>query len=211
MERLELLAEIDEIRREGGFLSIAETLALRADGNIVYDPFSTLISRHARLGAGNVFFPTTMIRCSEGSRCEIGDRNIFHPMATVDASAGGTILIGGGNSFGDGGFTARADRSSARIVIGDRGRYASGASIFGVSELGTGSQILGQISVVDCTLGAGEDFTHSDPDLRGALLKGYGAARKLRLEAGEVISGKSGFEQSAIQRQTDFHPKPPAA
>jgi hypothetical protein len=211
MERLELLAEIDEIRREGDFLSVAETLALRANGNLVYDPFSTLISRHARLGAGNIFFSSTIIRCGEDSRCEIGDRNIFHPMAAVEASAGGIILIGDANSFGDGGFTARADRASAHITIGDRGRYSSGASIFGISELGTGSQVLGQISVVDCVLGAGEDFTHPDPDLRGAVLKGYGAARKLRLGAGEVIFGKSGFEQSAVQRQTDFHPKPPAA
>jgi hypothetical protein len=200
-----MTAIINEIRRRDGFLTIEETLSL-CDRNTVYDPFSTLISRHACIGSGNVFYPCTTIRCREDSSCSIGDRNIFHSLTMLDA-CGGMIAIGNGNTFGNGGFTAKADRPGARITIGDRGRYTSGASVFGTSHLGTGSQILGQIAVLDCILADGEDFTHDDPDERAAVLKGYGPARKLRVGVGEVIFGKSTFEQEGIQRQTDFHPK----
>jgi hypothetical protein len=196
---------IDEIRRRDGFLTIEETLSL-CDRNTVYDPFSTLISRHAHIGSGNVFYPCTTIRCQEDSSCSIGDRNVLHSLTMIEA-CGGMIAIGNGNTFGNGGFTAKADRPGARITIGDRGRYASGASVYGVSHLGTGSQILGQITVIDCILADGEDFTHDDPDNRAAVLKGYGPARKLRIGVGEVIFGKGAFEQANIQRQTDFHPK----
>jgi hypothetical protein len=200
-----MTAIIDDIRRRDGFLTIEETLSL-CDRNTIYDPFSTLISRHAHIGSGNLFYPCTTIRCRQDSSCSIGDGNTFHSLTMIDA-CGGTISIGNGNTFGDGGFTAKADRPGATITIGDRGRYASGASVYGTSHLGTGSQILGQISVIDCILADGEDFTHHNPDERAAVLKGNGPARKLRIDVGEVIFGKSTFEQTGIQRQTDFHPK----
>ncbi|WP_457094050.1 AraC family transcriptional regulator [Microvirga sp. P5_D2] len=200
-----MTAIIDDIRRRDDFLTIEETLSL-CDRNTIYDPFSTLISRHAKLGSGNLFYPCTTIRCRSDSDCSIGDGNTFHSLTMIDA-CGGKISVGSGNTFGNGGFTAKADRPGARITIGDRGRYASGASVYGTSHLGTGSQILGQVSVIDCVLADGEDFTHADPDERAAVLKGHGPARKLRIGIGEVIFGKSGFDQSGIQRQTDFHPK----
>ncbi len=196
---------INDVRQRDGFLTIEETLSL-CDRNTIYDPFSTLISRHAHIGSGNILYPCTTIRCCQDSRCEIGDQNIFYSITMIDA-CGGAISIGNSNTFGDGGFTAKADRPGAKITIGNRGRYASGASVYGVSHLGTGSQILGQISVIDCFLADGEDFTHHDPDERAGVLKGHGPARKLRIGVGEVIFGRSTFEQANIQRQTDFHPK----
>lgn len=210
MQQSELLAVIDETRRQGDFLSLQETLSLRSRGNVIYDPFSTLISRHARIASGNIFYPTTMLRCDSTSGCEIGSGNVFHAGTLIEAIDGGTVVIGNSNTFGDGGFKASADRSTARIVIGNGGRYNSGASVYGTSTLGNGTQLLGLISVSDCVLEGGEGFSHSDPDMRGAVLKGYGAARHLHLRAGEVILGTNGFEQTRIQRQTDFHPKPPA-
>lgn len=210
MERLELLAVVDEVRRNGDFLSLGETLALRHRGNVVYDPFSTLISRHVQLASGNIFYPNVVLRSDSDSHFSIGGGNVFHSVTFMEALSGGSIVVGGGNMFGTGGFKVSAGGKTARIVIGDHGRYNSGASVYGLSELGSGTQILGLISVTDCVLGAGEDFNYPDPDQRGAVLKGHGPARKLHVAAGEVISCTSSFEQSAVQRQTDFHPKPPA-
>jgi len=210
MERLELLAVVDEMRQGGDFLSLQETLNLRHRGNVVYDPFSTLISRYVQIASGNTFYPGTILRADANSRFSIDSENVFHAGTLMEALSGGAIVIGNGNIFGDGGFKARADGAGSRILIGDRGRYNSGAAVYGSSDLGSGSQILGLIAVSDCVLEGGEDFTQPDPDKRGAVLKGYGAARKLHLAVGEVAFGRSRFEQAAIQRQTDFHPKTPA-
>jgi hypothetical protein len=56
-------------------------------------------------------------------------------------------------------------------------------------------------------LGAGESYLHPDPDLRGAVLKGAGLARGLRVGRGEVISRRENFEQADIERQVAYHPK----
>ena len=204
-ERFPMTAIINEIRQRDGFLTVEETLSL-CYRNTIYDPYSTLISRYVQLGSGNIFYPCTTIRCQADAGCAIGDRNTFHSLTMIEA-CGGTVTIGSGNTFGAGGFTAKADRVGTRITIGNRGRYTSGASVFGNTHLGTGSQILGQIAVLDCHLADGEDFTHDDPDERAAVLKGSGPARGLQIGVGEVIFGKSTFEQAGIQRQTDFHPK----
>ncbi len=208
MERLELMAALDDVRRDGDFLSLRETVNLRHSGNVIYDPFSTLISSHMQIGSGNVFYPGTILRADGSSTLQIGSDNTFHSTTLMEAQSGGSILVGDRNTFGHGGFTVRADRAGAFIVIRNRGRYNSGASVYGTSELGNGTQILGMISATDCVLAGGEDFTHPDPDLRGAVLKGVGTARKLHLGVGKVILGAGAFDQSAIQRQTDFHPKP---
>lgn len=211
MERLELLDVIDEARQAGEFLRLEETLALRSRGIIIYDPFSTLISRHVQIASGNLFYPNTILHADAGSHFEVGSDNVFYPATFMAAVSGGSLVIGSRNTFGDGGFRAMANRADARIAIGNGGRYNSGASVYGGSALGNGTQVLGAISVSDCVLDGGRDFTDPDPDSRGAVLKGFGAAARLHLRIGEVIFGKGSFEPSAIQRQTDFHPKPPAA
>jgi hypothetical protein len=178
------IATLDRIRTARGFLTVAETLALTDSGNVVLDPFSLLVSRGVRIGGGNVFYPGVTLICD----------------------AGGTIVVGSDNQFGEGGFTARAE-GGATIEIGDRGRYMLGASVTGPAQLGSGSQILGAIALQDCVLGAGGTFRDPDPDARGAVLKGVGRARSLRLARGQVIQGNGAFDAADIKPQSFFHPK----
>ncbi len=177
------VAQLDRIRAGRGFLSIAETLALADTGNVVFDPFSLLVSRGVR----------------------IGSRNVFYPGVTLVCETGGTIVIGSDNQFGEGGFTARAEGGSS-IEIGDGGRYTLGCSATAPAQLGSGSQILGAIAVQDCLLGAGGTFRDADPDARGAVLKGVGRARGLRLARGQVIQGDGLFNIADMKPQSFYHP-----
>jgi hypothetical protein len=177
------VAQLDRIRAGRGFLTIAETLALADSGNVVLDPFSLLVSRAVR----------------------IGSRNVFYPGVTLVSDPGGTIVVGSENQFGEGGFTARAE-GGAVIEIGDGGRYTLGASLTAPAQLGSGSQILGAIAVQDCVLGAGGTFRDLDPDARGAVLKGVGRARGLRLARGQVIQGDGVFDAADIKPQSFYHP-----
>jgi len=202
-----VVAAIDEARRALGFLGIEAVLALADRGNVILDPFSTLIAGNARIGAGNVFYPGVTIQCSASGGVIVGDGNTFHSGTRLAAEAG-TVTIGNGNLFGEcGGFTAKADRTGARIVIGDCGRYQGGASVFGETSLGSGSQLLGAIAVDNCHLAAGDSYRDPDPDARGALLKGQGIARDLRLDRGQVISTRGVFAMKDVRPQSFFHPK----
>lgn len=199
-------AFIDEARQRNGLLTIAELGNLTSRGNTIFDPFSVLISRHAQIGKGNTFYPGVTLLCSEGSELLVSDQNIFHANTLIEATSG-TISIGSANQFGEGGFTAKANRLGALISIGDNGRYLNGCSVFGNSSLGSGSQIIGSIAVDSCTLEKGGSYRDPDPDLRAGLLKGFGAARGLSVPIGSVINGKGSFSQEAIERQTAYHPK----
>ncbi|MBI3452949.1 MAG: hypothetical protein HY057_09040 [Rhodospirillales bacterium] len=201
-----IIRRIDEGRRAAGLLTVEETLALAERGNVVFDPFSTLIARAALIGTGNCFYPSVILLCADLSELTVGDENRFYP-GTILAAEGGSIAIGHRNQFGEGGFIARANRPDARIVIGDRGRYRGGAAVYGQSRLGTGTQLLGQINADNCVLEAGEDHTHPDPDSRGGLLKGSGNARGLTVPKGHVIAGHGGFAPGDMRRQSFYHPK----
>ncbi|MEP3279529.1 MAG: hypothetical protein ABJN26_01390 [Stappiaceae bacterium] len=201
----DLLKNIDDVRRRLGFLSVAETLQLNELGNTIVDPFSTLIGRQVQIGHGNLFYPAVTIECSGEGSVLIGSNNTFHSGTRIQ-SENGVVEIGDDNQFGDGGFIARSNRSAA-IKIGNGGRYTSGATIVGNTALGSGSQVLGPITVENCELGEGETFAHPDPDLRAAVLKGQGRARGIKISAGEVIAGQGPFDPGSVQRQTDFHPK----
>lgn len=200
------IARLDAVRRQFGFLEIGETAALIDRGTILFDPFSTLISRNVRLGHGNVIHPNVTLECGEAGTLELGDGNILHSGTKIVAETG-RIVIGSHNRFGEGGFLAKADRADTSIEIGDRGRYLSGASVNGRCRLGSGSQILGPIAVQDCVLGEGASYTDPDPDLRGGVLKGQGRARGLTLSVGEVIFGNGVFSQDAVERQLAYHPR----
>lgn len=202
----DVLDRIDAVRVGEGFLSIAETIALGARGNVVLDPFSTLIGRDVRIGSGNRFHPNCVVACKPGASCTIGDENNFFSQTLIDA-ANGAIQIGSRNRFGPGGFAAISDRGSGSIAIGNDGRYTSGVQVFAHTGIGDGCQVHGAISVADCVLAGGADHAHPDPDLRGAVLKGYGTARKLSVGAGQVIAGEGRFEQSALRAQSYYHPK----
>ncbi|MCY0999959.1 hypothetical protein OWM54_22745 [Myxococcus sp. MISCRS1] len=204
--RLELLAALDAPRRSAGLLTVTEVLALADTGNVIYDPFSVLISRHLKLGEGNVLYPCVTLTCAPTAELRLGNRNVLHT-GTLLAAETGAILVGDGNQFGEGGFTAKANRPGARIRIGDGGRYLGGASVFGECSLGSGSQLLGAISVDNCTLAGGAPFSDADPDARAAVLKGSGTARGLVLEVGQVILGNGVFRAEDVKPQAFYHPK----
>jgi len=194
---------LDRIRTGQGYLTLAETLALAERNNAVLDPFSLLIGRGVTIGSGNMFYPNVMIG-GEGA-ITIGDRNTFHSGSALFA-AGGRIVVGSHNQFGEGGFTAKADRAGATIEIGDHGRYVGGAAIYGAARLGSGTQIFGAVAVQDCVLAAGGSYQEPDPDARGAVLKGVGRARHLSLATGQVIQGNGVFDMKDVKLQSFYHP-----
>lgn len=197
---------LDEIRRTRGIMTIGEIEVLVKKGNTIFDPFSVLISAAAKIGTGNVIFPCVSLFCSGEGDLLIGNGNTFFSNSLVEA-AFGPIIIGSSNQFGEGGFTAKTNRPETCIKIANSGRYLNGAAVFGTSALGTGSQILGAITVDSCCLESGESFMDADPDRRAGLLKGFGVARNLTVPAGQVILGAGLFSISDIRSQNDFHPE----
>ncbi len=200
---------LNTLRRERGLMTIDEIMALISAGNAILDPFSTLISSGVTLGSGNTLYPCVSLLCADGMQLAMGNGNIFHSNTLIEASMG-PVIIGNGNQFGEGGFTAKANRAGAAISIGDTGRYLNGAAVFGETTLGTGSQLLGAVTVDDCHLAPGGSFREPDPDLRAGLLKGSGVARNLTVPAGHVIVGTGAFALEALERQSLHHPKPEA-
>ncbi|MBD9623993.1 hypothetical protein IB279_13680 [Ensifer sp. ENS06] len=204
---MSLLEHLDHVRSQQGLLLIGETIELSRRGNVIYDPSSVLVSRHAIIGSGNTFFPGVYLFCSEDAgRLSIGDGNVLYPNTLIEASLG-NIQIGNNNQFGDGGFTARANRNGASITIGDEGRFMGGATILGATNLGSGSQLLGAITADNCTLEAGGSHREPNPDRRAGLLKGSGLARGLSVPVGHVVVGAGAFVASDLQLQSNFHPK----
>jgi serine acetyltransferase len=174
--------------------------------NTIYSPSSVLISENVSVGKNNIFYPNVVIECHDEGMVTIGDNNTFYP-GTYILCANGKVVIGSNNEFGPSGLTIKANLSDAVITIGNEGRYSDGASIMGRSTLGSGSQILGNITVQNCSLGEGTSFTHPDPDLRGAVLKGMGLARNLTLTAGQVVNGLGDFSKAPVEQQSFYHPK----
>lgn len=197
---------LDDVRHSNDLLTVDEVIKLNTLGNTVYDPFSVLISRRVTMGTGNVIYPCVSLLCSNEYELALADENTFHTLTSLDAS-GGSIHIGSNNQFGEGGFTAKANRIGSSIIIGDGGRYLNGASIFGNTVLGNGSQLIGQITVDGCTLEEGESFKFEDPNSRAGLLKGQGVARNLVVPKGHVIVGSGVFEIEHLELQSKHHPK----
>lgn len=202
-----LLRRIDDQRERAGFLGVRALLDRHGAGNAIPDPLSTLVGTGVVLGRGNRLYPGTVLEADGESVLTVGDGNLFLPGCCLRAGGGGSIRIGSGNQFGEGGFTATAQGAGVAITIGDRGRFMLGAAIQGRATLGDGSQILGPLAVQDCELGDGGDWRSPDPDRRGAVLKGQGRARGLRLRQGQVILGRGGdLEASAVEWQSVYHP-----
>jgi hypothetical protein len=199
-----LIAKIDAHRRQCGFMSVGQLLNM-AGSNTILDPFSTLISAGVAIGQNNIIYPNVIIECRNAGTITLGSSNVFYP-GTLLLADQGKISVGSGNEFGDGGVRIKANMPDALISIGDDGRYMNGAEIMGKCNLGSGTQILGAITVQNCDLGAGGSYRNSNPDLRGGLLKGFGLARNLEVNQGEVINGKGSFDQTNIERQAGYHP-----
>ena len=193
--------DADRIRRDFGFLTVAEVLQLCATQQIL-DPSSTLISRKAQLGEGNVFYPGAVIAVDEESSCVIGDRNVFYPGAFLSAEHGGMLLMGSGIILGPGGVRLTAGRSDA-VAVGDGARLTDGAAVSGRSVLGSGSQILGAAQAESVVLADGGDHTSSPAEKRGSVLKGAGVARGLRLSPGDIVQGYGELSSAAVGRQTE--------
>lgn len=187
------------------FLS-GDTLQSIEATNTIYSSSSVLISENVSIGKNNIFYPNVVIECHDKSTITIGNNNIFYP-DTYILCANGKVTIGNSNEFGPSGLTIKANFSDAIIIVGDGGRYSDGASIMGRSTLGSGSQVLGNITVQNCSLGEGTAYTHPDPDLRGAVLKGMGLARNLSLTVGQVVNGLGDFSKAPVEQQSFYHPK----
>ena len=82
------------------------------------------------------------------------------------------LKLGNKNQFGEGGFTAKTNQPGSRVVIGNNGRYLNNSAVFGKTELQSGSQILGNITLISCKLSEGGSYQEPDPNLRAGLLKG---------------------------------------
>jgi acetyltransferase-like isoleucine patch superfamily enzyme len=196
----------DRIRADYGFFTPDELVERFGETNIFYDLGSVLISRDVRIGEDNTFYPNVVIE-TDTSTVGIGDQNAFYP-GTFMLAEKGPITIGSRNIFGDGGCRIKTNAPQAEIIIGDDGRYTDGATILGRTSLGNGSQVLGNIQVINCVLEGGESWIDADPDLRAAVLKGYGKALGIELGVGHVMNGAGDFAQAAVELQRSYHPKP---
>ncbi len=196
-----MIEKLNQHRSTLGFLTLEEMLE---SDNIFLEPFSILISRHVVLGKNNTFYPSTVLQTLGQGSITLGDNNTFTPNGFFYVS--GTVTIGDNNFFGDGGVTARVSANET-LSIGNNGRYINGVALTGNNTLGDGSQIIGPIRVQSCVLASGGDFTHPEPDERGAVLKGFGLARGITLQGGQVIDGRGTFAVTEIKPQSFFHPK----
>jgi hypothetical protein len=196
-----MLHQLNRQRIALGFLTLEELLETN---NIIHDPFSTLISRNVMLGQENIFYPNTVLQTQGQGSISLADNNTFTPNCFFYTS--GKIRIGSHNLFGDGGVTARVSVDEI-LEIGNHGRYINGPAFTGNNTLGDGSQVIGPIRAQQCVLESGGDFTHPEPNERGAVLKGFGLARGLHLRCGQVIDGLGTFDTNNVKSQSFFHPK----
>ncbi len=197
---------IQDVHERHGFLSPEELVETVGAQNDILDPYSVLVSSTVTIGTGNILYPNVVIRSDDGAEVHVGNDNVFYP-GTYLFGNDGKIVIGSDNEFGVGGCTVRANMPNAAIVIGDGGRYSGGVDIMGATTLGSGSQVLGAITVQSCELAPGGTFSEPDPDERAAVLKGMGQARGITLQKGQVVNGLGDFADSKIEWQRDYHPK----
>ena len=196
---------INTARQSKGFLSSEETVSKLGVNNVVLDPHSVLISGSVGIGHSNVFYPNVVIENRGDHVLEIGDNNVFYP-GTYILNSEGTTKIGNDNEFGPGGCIIKANAPGTDVKIGNKGRYCDGPTIVGNTHLGDGSQVIGAITVINCSLAAGTSYEDDDPDKRGAVLKGFGTARGLNLKTGEVVNGQGNFNLAAVELQSSYHP-----
>ncbi|MFJ6531116.1 hypothetical protein [Microbacterium sp. NPDC091662] len=199
------LAYADRVRASRGYLTVSQLIA--DDLNVFLDPFSTLLSAHARIGTGNVFGPNVRVD-ADSDALRIGDDNRFFEGTRIEATSGGRVSIGADNEFGPHAVALLANRPDAVIAIGSRVRLIGRIDLAGASTLGDGSQILGDITAVNVALVGGGSHRDPDPDQRGAVLKGRGRASGLTLARGHVINGDGHFATAAVEAQSVYHPRP---
>ena len=201
----ELLRSVRLVLMLLGYRTVSELLA--DDHNVFIDPYSALLSVHARIGTGNVFSPNVRID-AESDALRIGDGNRFFEGTRIEATDGGRVSIGADNEFGPHAVALLANRHDAVITVGSRVRLIGRIDLAGASTLGDGSQILGDVTAVNVSLVGGGSHRDPDPDLRGAVLKGRGRATGLTLARGHVINADGSFATAAVEAQSVYHPRP---
>jgi len=202
------LTYADRARALQGYRTVSRLIA--DDDNVFLDPYSALISDHAHIGTGNVFYPNVRIDAVPSS-LRIGDDNRFFEGTRIDATGGGRVDIGDTNEFGPHAVALLANRPDATITVGNRVRLRGTIDVAGASTLEDGSQILGDISAVNVALTGGGSHREADPDLRGAVLKGRGRATGVAVARGHVINGDGDFATAAVEAQSVYHPHPRSA
>jgi carbonic anhydrase/acetyltransferase-like protein (isoleucine patch superfamily) len=203
---------VDDARKATGFLTVAETIALVHGGVRVLDPFSTLVSAGTEVGAETVLYPGVVLQRDPASTLLLGCRNVIYPGSVLLAEAGGRLVLGSGCEIGPGGVQIKANQPGSDIAIGDDVRLLNGCEIVGQSRLGKGCQIIGAIAAQSIHLGGGAGgYTWPHPEERGALLKGSGLARGIRLRRGEVLNLQPDFASAAVEQQSAYHPRPARA
>lgn len=199
------LAYADRVRADRDYVTVTELIADAR--NVFLDPYSTLVSAHAHIGTGNVFFPNVRLDADLES-LRIGDRNHFFEGTRIAAGGGGRIDIGDDNEFGPHAVTVLADRPDSTIAVRSLVRLRGRIDLSGASVLEDGSQILGDVSAISVELGGGSSYQDADPDRRGAVLKGRGRAARIVLRRGQVINGDGDFAAAAVECQSVYRPRP---
>ncbi len=195
------------VRERAGFLSVESTAALAAKGVAVLDPYSTLVSAGVSLAAGVMLWPSVILDARDGGLIFIGEAVQLYPGTRIVAT-GGKVTIGRNAEIGEeGGFTIKAERPGQMIEIGEGARLLGGGSLTLGNRIGSGAQVLGPIRMQNCVLGDGGTYAEPDPDRRGAVLKGSGVARDIRLPAGKVIQAFGLFSDAPVRDQSYFHPE----
>lgn len=198
---------IDNYRRQYHFYTVDEIVNEIALDNVVFDPYSLLISKNVHIGKENVFYSNIIIKSDDTSLIKIGNRNTFFPNTNFIAENGGVIEVGNENAFSGGTISIKANMNQAQIIFGNEGRYDGNINVYGNCFFGRGSQILGNINVYSCKLEAGASYKDPDPNHRAGLIKGLGTAKNLVVPQGKVINGWHEFRQEQLEDQSHYHSK----
>ena len=198
---------LDQNRRQYGFLTVDELIERVGKNNVIFDPYSLLISLNATIGVNNVFYPNIIVDVDSNSELTIGSNNHFSAGTHLEAKNGGKLVIGDSNFFSDGVICIKSNMRTADIQIMNDTRFEGIINVFGQCQFGAGSQVLGNISVYNCILHQGGSYKEPNVESRAGLIKGFGTARGLEVSRGMVINGWGVFDQKTMEPQLNYHKK----
>ena len=89
--------QVDKYRILQNFYTVDEVINIIAKDNIVYDPYSLLISKNVKLGKKNVFYSNVIIKNDSSSVLIINDSNVFSSNVCIVAENGGEVNVGNNN------------------------------------------------------------------------------------------------------------------
>lgn len=193
-----LFEYMNRVREEHGYRTLSDLLEL-GKKNTIFDIFSVLIGRSAVLGINNIIYPNVVIK----GKTSIADSNILFTGTNIQA-LNGKIEIGSGNEIGENAASIKA--VDADIIIKNKCRLMNSAHILDGCYLGDGSQVLGNIKIVNCYLADGESYRGMNPNNRGGVIKGFGSGNSLKIEKGFVINGNGTMINEMAEKQEKYHP-----